>query len=203
VKKEITIHLTSFFAAFVLITLFKGWFSLEYLPFWVGGILGTFLPDVDHFIYVYFLRPHELTSQRVSRMLSKRDYWDMVRLLVETRKERSRLIFHSAFFQVIFVVLTFLIMTSSGSVFGTGLVLAFYLHLLTDQYIDLAVMARVAPKIGMNTKLKKDFLPEEWGTEPNPLENWFKSLKLDLSKEKATIYWAGMLLVFIFFSLFL
>lgn len=202
-KKEITIHLTALFVVFVLIAIFKKWLSLDFWPFWVGGLIGTFLPDVDHLIYVYFLRPHELTSQRTARMFSNKDYWEMVKLLVETRKERNRLIFHSAFFQVIFVVLAFLIITSSGSVFGIGLVLAFYLHLLTDQFIDLVVISKESPRVRMDNRLKKDFLPEEWGEDPNPLENWFKGLKLNLSKEKAVFYWLGMLLIFIFFAFFL
>lgn len=136
-KREIFIHLSFLASFFIFISLFKGWMSILYWPFWIGGIVGNFLPDLDHLIYIYFLRPHELTSQRVSYMLSKREVLKSLSLLARTRSERTSLIFHTAGFQLIFLVLTFLVVTSSGSLFGRGLVLAFFLHLLVDQAIDL------------------------------------------------------------------
>jgi hypothetical protein len=27
-----------------------------YLPFWIGGVIGFFLPDLDYVIYHYFLK---------------------------------------------------------------------------------------------------------------------------------------------------
>ena len=133
-KREVLVHFSFWFAFFVFITLIKGWFSLSYWPFWVGGIVGTVLPDIDHFLYVLFLQPQELTSRRVSYMLGKREIWQAIRLLYDTRSERSNLIFHTITFQLIFAVLTFWVMTSSASLFGRGLVLAFSLHLLIDRY---------------------------------------------------------------------
>lgn len=110
--------------------------SFSSWPFWIGGIVGNFLPDLDHLIYAYFLRPHELTSQRVGYLVGQRRLIDGLRLLAVTRSERTKLIFHTAGFQLIFLVLTFLVVTSSGSLLGRGVVLAFFLHLLVDQAID-------------------------------------------------------------------
>lgn len=100
--------------------------------------MGTLLPDIDHIIYIYFLNPIELTSQRATRLIGLGDYWRGMELLSDTRTERTKLIFHTAHFQILFLVLSFLIVTSSGNPFGTGLVLAFCLHLLIDQLVDLA-----------------------------------------------------------------
>ena len=136
-KKDLLIHFVYMIAFFVLISLYKDWIRLEFLPFWFGGILGTLLPDIDHLIYIYVIKPGEATSQKVTDMLSKRQVFKSWDLLATTRGERKELIFHSGYFQFIFIIFALLIITSSGSLLGRGLVLAFMLHLLIDQVIDL------------------------------------------------------------------
>lgn len=136
-RKEIFTHLVFLLSLLILVTLIKGWLKLSYWPFWVGGVVGTILPDIDHLIYIFFLRPYELTSQRASLMLQKKEILSTFRLLSETRYERTRIIFHTATFQAIFVILSFLVISSSGNIFGRGLVLAFMLHLIIDQLVDL------------------------------------------------------------------
>ncbi len=111
-------------AFFALITVYKGLYDLYYLPFWIGGIIGTILPDVDHLIYIYVIKPTDLSSQRVASYINKRDVKSAVRVLYESRIERVSLIFHTAHFQLIFLVLAFLVVTSSGSPLGRGIVLA-------------------------------------------------------------------------------
>lgn len=143
-KKEIIIHFTFAAAFFLLITIVRDWFSPIYIPFWVGAIVGTLLPDTDHLIYVYFLRPHEPISQKTSQLFSQQDYKGAFNLLTETRGERSKLIFHTGYFQIIFLIFTLFVITSSGSFLGRGIVLAFSLHLLVDQYIDLTQTGRLA-----------------------------------------------------------
>ncbi len=176
-KKEIFVHFAFLISFFIIISVLRKWFMLSYWPFWAGGIVGTILPDVDHLIYVYFLRPHELTSQRVSQMLSRRDIKGIFSLLADTRSERTKLIFHSAFFQGIFLILTFLVVTSSGSIFGRGLVLAFFLHLAIDQLVDFV--------------------------EVGNLDFWFESLNISVDKEKSRLYMAGVLFVTLIFGFLL
>lgn len=135
-RRELFIHFSFWFFFFVLITLTHKYFNLGYWPFWLGGVVGTLLPDVDHLIYIYFLKPQDLTSQRVNYLINKQELVRVLSLLYETREERSGLIFHTRLFQIIFFVLTFWIMSSSGSLFGKGLVLAFSLHLIIDQIMD-------------------------------------------------------------------
>lgn len=97
----------------------------------------------------------------------------MATLLYETRTERKGLIFHTLFFQVIFLILTFWMLTSSGSPFGRGMVLAFALHLSVDQLMDLIDL--------------KSF------------DNWFRFFPIELDFGKSKIYWAAstvLLLVF-------
>lgn len=166
-RREIFLHFSFWFSFFVFIALANKIFDLSYWPFWLGGIIGTILPDVDHLLYLY-LHPSELTVQRVNFYLNKHEIKRVFTLLYETRSERKDLIFHTAFFQVIFMVLTFWVLTSSGSNFGKGLVLAFSLHLLVDQMVDI--------------------------TKTGSFSNWLKNLPWEVDLVKAKLYWLGMLL---------
>jgi hypothetical protein len=170
-KKELTVHLSFAISTFIFISIFRRWISLSFVPFWFGGLVGTFLPDVDHLIYLFLLRPYELTSQRVSHLVGQGSFWRSLTLLAETRSERTKLILHTAFFQIIFLIASFLVITSSGQLFGRGLVLAFLLHLLVDQLIDLL--------------------------EIDSLDNWFRGMPFSLDKEKALFYWLANLVVFL------
>jgi len=136
-QRDLFIHYAFWFAFFVLVSILGDKVSLAYWPFWVGGAIGTILPDIDHLIYIFFLNPHELTSQRINYLIKKKEVTRARTLLYETKSERRNMIFHSFLFQVIFMILTFLIISSSGSVFVYGIVLAFSLHFLVDQFIDL------------------------------------------------------------------
>lgn len=175
-KKELITHFTFVAAFFIFITVIKGWFDLVYIPFWVGGILGTLLPDTDHLIYVYFLRPNEAMSQKATSLLAEREYVKTFKLLATTRTQRSKLIFHTALFQILFLVFAFLVVTSSGSLLGRGIVLAFSLHLLIDQFIDLM--------------------------ETDRLNSWFKDFPFEIDAKQMRWFMVGMLAVLLFFGFF-
>jgi hypothetical protein len=162
-RRELFLHYSFWFSFFVFIAIIKHYLALPYWGFWLGGIFGTVLPDIDHVIYFYLVKPVELTSQRFNFLLEKRAIGRMFSLLYETRSERNGLIFHTIFFQIIFFILTFWMLSSSGSYFGKGMVLAFGLHLLIDQVIDLV--------------------------ELGSFENWFKNLPFRLDVAQSRIYW--------------
>jgi hypothetical protein len=162
-KRELLTHLIYWLVFTVLIVLVKRYFNINVLQFIFGGLIGTFLPDLDHIIYIYFIKPQDLTSQRVNYLVNKNELVRGVELMYETRTERRGLIFHTILFQGIFFVLMFLMLSSSASLFGRGLVLSFMLHLSVDQMIDLK--------------------------EVNGLENWFKDLSFTLDLTKSKIYW--------------
>lgn len=175
-KRELFIHYSFWLSFFIFVALIRHYLSLTYWPFWVGGVIGTILPDLDHVIYFYLISPSELTSQRFNFLLQKKDILRMVQLLYETRSERRGLIFHTIFFQMIFAVLTFLMVTSS-SLLGKGLVLAFFLHLIIDQIMDL--------------------------TELGSLDNWLKNSPIRLDYRGAKIYWTASLVALIVFGFLL
>lgn len=175
-KRELSKHLVTFVILFAITSLLRGWLKIDYWAFWVGGILGTLLPDIDHLIYVYFLRPQDLTSQRTASMFTKHEVVGALDLLYATRSERRDLIFHSSLFQIIFLLLTFLVLSSSGSILGRGIVLAFSLHLVIDQYFDLKALGNI--------------------------DNWTSKLGLTLTTEQQRYYIIGGLLIVAVFAIF-
>jgi len=149
------------------------------LGFWLGGIIGTILPDLDHLIYILYLKPNEATSQKVNRLIEKGEILKTFQVLTVTRNERKSLIFHTIAFQALFFILVFWTITSTGSILGRGLVLAFALHLLVDQVVDL--------------------------TQTKSLDTWFRGiypLRSGVDSEKATFYWLASFIVLILFGFF-
>lgn len=176
-KRELLLHYLFWFAFFLFVAIFKNYLALNAWLFWIGGIVGTLLPDIDHVVYVLFLNPNELTSMRFSSLIAQKETWRAVELLYETRGERRGLIFHTIFFQIIFLVLTFWMLSSSGSLFGKGLVLAFALHLSIDQIVDL--------------------------TELGSFANWLKFSPIEFDFSKAKIYWLVTTVLLVLFGFFL
>lgn len=107
---------------------------LESLFFlWLGGLAGTVFPDLDQLVYCLFSYPNEFNSLRVKRLVEQQKLGELVVFLAKTAGERVRLSFHNALFQTVLVILCFFVLTSSGSLFGKGLVMAMALHLLKDE----------------------------------------------------------------------
>ncbi|MCX6706007.1 MAG: hypothetical protein NTV24_02770 [Candidatus Woesebacteria bacterium] len=134
-KRNFFIHLAFFVSVFILFSIIRGWLNFSYWTFWVGGVLGTIIPEADQLLYVFFINPQELTSQRIILLIKNRNFTGALRMLFETGSERYDLVFHSNIFLIISGILFVWILTSSGSVLGFGLALGLILDLLLDRLI--------------------------------------------------------------------
>lgn len=173
-KKDLVTHLFFTIAFFLLVSMLRGWFDFAFLPFWIGGLLGILLPDLDYIVNIYFLHPNTQTSQQLASTIKTSSLvksWDA---LVTSRNDHKDLIFHTAYFQIIFIVFTFLMMSSSGSPFGMGVVLAFSLHLIIDQVTDLV--------------------------ERGEIDNWFTKLNVDLNEKGQKLYLASQVAILCLFG---
>lgn len=132
-KKELFSHLLVTFIWLVLITLLRWSWHWNLILLWLGGLVGSFLLDIDHLLYVLWIYPHELTSIRVRNLIEQRRFKDALILLADTHGERFKFSFHNALFQPVLYVVCFFVLTSTGSLFGAGLVMAMALHLLKDE----------------------------------------------------------------------
>ena len=103
-KKEFLRHALFLFLFLALLSVVKRWWGLSFWPLWLGGILGIITPEADHLIYVFFISPQEVTSQRVIHLLKNKDFRSALNLLYDTRNERQDLIFHSNLALITFLI---------------------------------------------------------------------------------------------------
>lgn len=129
-KKEIINHFIFWLSYFIFLTLANSLYSFSYWPLYVGGLVGLFMSNLDHLLHVFVLNTQELTSIRVITLVKYKQYKDTIKLLYDTKEERTNLIFHTNNFQLIFTVLTFWVVSSSGNLFARGLVLSYLLSLV-------------------------------------------------------------------------
>lgn len=129
-RKEIINHFIYYAGYFVFLTIVNSLYSFNYWPLYVGGLVGLFMSNIDHLLHVFVLKPQELTSQRVTTLIKNKQIKEAITLLYDTREERKDLMFHTVMYQLIFAVLTFWVVSSSGNLFGRGLVLSYYLSLV-------------------------------------------------------------------------
>lgn len=138
-KQELIRHLSPLAAIFIIIGSFWIFNNVPYLEIvylFLGFIIGSFLLDVDHFIYWFYLRPNLEESRLAQAAFKSRDIRSLIRLLEETHKNHSNPIFHHYFFQIVLMLITFFVFTSSVNTFTKALLLALNLHLLIDEIDD-------------------------------------------------------------------
>ena len=120
----------------IVLTIIKRWFTYSYVFVWLGAILGYYLPFIDHLFYAYVLRPNSEISGNIRSLVSIKKIKKLIAYVNETKDQRDKLIIHTAYFQVVFSLLTFFILSSSGSLFGRGLVYGFCLKLLVEELYE-------------------------------------------------------------------
>jgi hypothetical protein len=107
-----------------------GW---SVLGWWVGGLLGYHLLDVDHLLDVFFLHPETDDSHQVKQALKSRNWKIVWQVLIKTAPQRTKLVLHSVIFEVVLMFLVIYVVTSKGGLFAAGLVLSFWLRMLYEQ----------------------------------------------------------------------
>lgn len=136
-KREIASHLLVTLVWLALITVLRWTWHWDLILLWLGGLVGTFLIEADHFFYLLLINPHELTSLRVKRLFGQRRIKNALVLIADTAEERTKLAFHNVLFQLILYILCFFVLTSTGNLFVRGLVMGMALHLLKDEFGEL------------------------------------------------------------------
>jgi len=176
-KQEIRRNLAPVLVFLILVSLVHWQLKFSLVFFWLGVFLGYCLFFADQLVYCYFQAPHELGSQRVKRLFSQKQYQEGFLALLRTQEEREKLIFHSVFFQIVLLVVSLFVLTSSASLLGKGLVLGLLLHSLFDQL--------------------------EGFREEGQVNNWFWQFKWVPSSQIQMLYLVAIALLLTIFSLFL
>jgi len=130
IKKELTTHYLVTLVWLIVVSLLRWRWNLELIWLWLGALVGTMILDLDQVFYALVIYPEQ----------KAREFWRqgkikaLLEYLAETYQERIKLPFHNAVFQFIFYVFSFWVLTSTGGLFGKGLVMVTNLHLLKDEF---------------------------------------------------------------------
>ncbi len=179
-RKKITSNLLLTLPWLVVVTLLRWDWQWSLIWFWLGGFAGSFLPDIDHLLYVYFIHPEESSSVKATGLLRQGQLKEAVVFLTNTAQERVILSFHNVLSQVFFYALCFWVLTSTGSLFVKGMVMAASLHLLRDEVLLLIS-----------------------GQENLFRQNFFWQIKKEFSSEQLKIYVFLAIIAFVVLSFFL
>jgi len=143
---------------------------------WFGIFLGVLFWQVEHLFYIFLKAPHEYVSSRFIYSLKNKQVGKAFELLLETEDER-RVFSRSVLFQLLILIMTFFVLTSTLSILGKGLTLSLFFQSLISQ--------------------GKEFLKK------GEISSWFWQFKRPPFPNLQALYFGVACLVFLFFSLFL
>ncbi len=133
-RKELITHSLITFIYFTFISLFNFHLGFSLLFLWFGALLGTFLLDLDHVLIALDKENKTWWAEKFRFLWQKRKYKEAIFHLAESHLEHSNLVFHSVLFQPVLLIIAFFVLTSTGSLLGSGLVMSMNLHLLKDEW---------------------------------------------------------------------
>ena len=133
VRRPSTVY---FLFYFCLISLIRWDISLELILLWLGGVFGILFEWVDRLAYIYFTKPHEQLSFQAKSLISQKRYKDAIVLIDSRKHEQKNLSVGSILFLMVWVVAAFFVITSTGSAFASGMVMAIGLSVLVEMYGD-------------------------------------------------------------------
>lgn len=103
----------------------------------VGGwIIGYILAGADHLLYAVVCNPQELTCQKIKQHIARSAWHEAWKVLKETEHERTRLPISNMLTGLIVAVLGVWVVTSSGSLLASGVVVGLEIKLYTDFILD-------------------------------------------------------------------
>lgn len=176
-KKELRNHFIPLGLVFLITSLF--WISNkvsfdQYIFLSIGLAFGSFFLDFDHIIYWFYIRPNTEESRTAQSIIKSKKIFTALRFFNQTHKGHTNLVFHHFFFQVILVLISFFVYTSSKNTIVLSFLLALNIHILVDEIEDFIY-------------------------QPKHLQDWlFAREEKQLPIEQVRYY----LILFIFFSLF-
>ncbi len=166
-KKELTNHIGASLIVFLIIVLIElshGGFAWSWMVrFGLGLAAGTFILDLDHLIYWFFLNPRLSESKKAKKLWTEAKFGKLIKLLEETHETHTSLVFHHIYFQTLLLALTLFVLSSTASPAGKGLVLGASVHLLVDQIKDFRTDYRhLSDWLFARTRLEKFLVPRNW-----------------------------------------
>lgn len=174
---KLVVHQYWLFGILLLLTGFRflnGSFSLSVwlLWWWLGAVMGFLFVFLDRLIYAFWQQPDDILSIQLKQLFGQGKIWSGLALALQERTEQKHLVIRSVLFLGIWVLLGFLTLTSTNTVFGRGLMLGIGLHLTFDLLADYFGKGR-------------------------DLRFWFWQIKREMSQQEMTVVVWGYVILFV------
>ena len=137
-KQKLLSYLLPVIGLFIIISCFwviSGVKTTQLIYLFLGLIIGIFLLDIDHFIFWFLTKPNTEESRLVKLAIENKKFKSVLKIVQTSHQTHYNLIFHHYFFQVILVLFSLFILTSTQNTFISALVLSLNLHLVIDEII--------------------------------------------------------------------
>lgn len=137
------------YAYHILVGLAWSWFLREtwkqFNSQWiVVALVGSVIPDVDHFIYFLTYGKHDLYTRQVRKFLRDHEWRTLTKFLATGHKYQTSLATHNYYFMAVLALVSigsFAYNWKVGVIFFGAMVL----HYLFDVWDDIAMLGRVNP----------------------------------------------------------
>lgn len=144
---------------FGLLSILRWRWDWSLLFLWLGGVLGMGFSWADRLAHVYFTRPFEQLSLQVKSLIEQKRWKQAFRVLDLRKNEQRHLTVRSALFLAVWVVAAFFVISSTGSIFSVGMVMAIGLSVLLDMIHDFGNMDKL--KWWLFWQIKRSFSDRE------------------------------------------
>jgi hypothetical protein len=138
-KHKFIIYIIPTTILFLVISIFWVIFgvkNIELLYLALGLIIGMSIIDSDHFIFWFFLKPKNEESKLVKLAIKNKNIKSITKIVQSSHRVHHNLVFHHYFFQVILVLFSLFILTSTQNTIISAIVIGLNLHLVIDEIID-------------------------------------------------------------------
>jgi hypothetical protein len=102
----------------------------------VGALVGYIVLELDRIVDIYIANPQTKLAVTVKNYFTHGQIRNGFKILFANKQLQTRLTFHSALFQAVWIFLAFFTITSTPSAFGKAFILGLGLHLLLEQWQD-------------------------------------------------------------------
>ena len=113
--------------------------ALQIVFIFLGSILGTFVLELDYFLYAYFIEPTKGFSQHVRGYVKHNDYTGALNYIWHHKNSLKDKTLNSALFQIVFGALVILTMPSGTNMLLKALILSTFansIYRMSEEYFS-------------------------------------------------------------------
>lgn len=105
----------------------------------LGAILGTFILELDYFVYAYFLEPEKSFSKTLKGFMQHKDLPSALNHIFYNKEEVKEKTLNSVLFQIALAGVSIFVTSSTSSLFIKALILSAFansIYKMADYYFD-------------------------------------------------------------------